>query len=70
MNQAAPIDTGAIAASTHSNGRRARPIAANDTPAITIAITHSFNENRDYYVAPDEVAKTEDKYLEQLPSQA
>ena len=38
--------------------------------AIAIAITHSFNENRDYYVAPEEVAKTEGKYLEQLPSQA
>ncbi|QXX74205.1 cytochrome o ubiquinol oxidase subunit I [Methylovirgula sp. HY1] len=43
---------------------------ASFAAAVAVAITHSFNENRDYYVAPDEVAKTEGKYLEQLPSQA
>jgi cytochrome o ubiquinol oxidase subunit 1 len=38
--------------------------------AIATAIAHSFNEDRDYYVSPDEVARTEDAYLDQIASQA
>ena len=45
-------------------------VIASFAAAVAIAILHSFNENRDYYVSSDEVAKTEDKYLDQLPSQA
>ncbi len=38
--------------------------------AIAVAITHSFDENRDYTVSPDDVARSEDSYFEQLASQA
>jgi cytochrome o ubiquinol oxidase subunit I len=34
--------------------------------AIVVAIGHSFNENRDYYVQPDEVARTEGAYYQKL----
>jgi cytochrome o ubiquinol oxidase subunit I len=43
---------------------------ASFAAAIAAAITHSFNENRDYFVSPDEVARSEDAYFEQLASQA
>ncbi|HLH10750.1 MAG TPA: cytochrome o ubiquinol oxidase subunit I [Methylovirgula sp.] len=35
---------------------------ASFVAAIGIAITHSFNEDRDYYVTPDEIAENEGKY--------
>jgi cytochrome o ubiquinol oxidase subunit 1 len=38
--------------------------------AIALAIVHSFNENRDYYVPPEQVAQTEAGYFQQLPAQA
>jgi cytochrome o ubiquinol oxidase subunit 1 len=38
--------------------------------AIAAAIAHSFNEDRDYYVPSDEVARDEDKYFDHLASQA
>ncbi|MEJ0093641.1 MAG: cytochrome o ubiquinol oxidase subunit I [Methylocella sp.] len=38
--------------------------------ALAVVIAHSFNENRDYYVPSEEVAQTEGKYFNQLPSQA
>jgi cytochrome o ubiquinol oxidase subunit 1 len=38
--------------------------------AIATAIAHTFNEDRDYYVSPDEVARTEDAHLDQIASQA
>jgi cytochrome o ubiquinol oxidase subunit I len=38
--------------------------------AIAVAIAHSFNDNRDYTVSPNDVARTEDIYFEQLASQA
>ncbi len=38
--------------------------------AVAVAITHSFNENRDYIVSSDDVARSEDVYFEQLASQA
>ncbi len=38
--------------------------------AISLAIIHSFDEDRDYYVSSDEVARDEDRYFEQLGSQA
>ena len=31
-------------------------------------ITHSFNENRDYYVSADEVARIEGSHIQHLPS--
>jgi cytochrome o ubiquinol oxidase subunit 1 len=37
--------------------------------AIVVAIGHSFNENRDYYVQPDVVARTEGAYFQKLGSQ-
>ena len=37
--------------------------------AIVAAIGHSFNENRDYYVQPDEVAQTEGAYYQKLGTQ-
>src|SRR5579859_3461043 len=36
---------------------------------IVVAIGHSFNENRDYYVQPDEVARTEGAYYQKLGTQ-
>jgi cytochrome o ubiquinol oxidase subunit 1 len=36
---------------------------------VAVAITHTFNEDRDYYVSSDEVARTEDTY-DHLASQA
>ena len=38
--------------------------------AVAAAITHSFNEDRDYYVSSDEVARNEATHLDQLASQA
>jgi cytochrome o ubiquinol oxidase subunit 1 len=38
--------------------------------AAATAITHTFNENRDYYVSSREVARTEDAYFQNLPSEA
>jgi cytochrome o ubiquinol oxidase subunit 1 len=38
--------------------------------AIAVAITHSFDEDRDYYVSPDEVAQIEGSHLPQIASQA
>jgi cytochrome o ubiquinol oxidase subunit I len=38
--------------------------------AIAVAITHSFNEDRDYYVSSDEVAHAEGTYFDHLASQA
>ncbi|MGB7126554.1 MAG: cytochrome o ubiquinol oxidase subunit I [Methylovirgula sp.] len=43
---------------------------ASFAAAIAVAITHSFNENRDYTVSSDDVARSEDIYFEQLASQA
>jgi len=37
--------------------------------AVVAAIGHSFNENRDYYVPSDVVARTEGAYFEQLKAQ-
>ena len=37
--------------------------------AIVVAIGHSFNENRDYYVQGDEVARTEGAYYQKLGTQ-
>jgi cytochrome o ubiquinol oxidase subunit 1 len=36
---------------------------------IVVAIGHSFNENRDYYVKSDEVARTEGAYYQKLGTQ-
>ncbi len=38
--------------------------------ALARAISHSFDENRDYYVPSSQVARTEGKYFQQLPQQA
>ena len=38
--------------------------------ALAVAITHSFNEDRDYYVSSDEVAHAEGTYFDHLASQA
>jgi cytochrome o ubiquinol oxidase subunit I len=38
--------------------------------AIAVAITHSFNEDRDYYVRPDEIAHAEGIFFDHLASQA
>jgi cytochrome o ubiquinol oxidase subunit I len=43
---------------------------ASFAAAVAVAITHSFNENRDYTVSSDDVARSEDVYFEQLASQA
>jgi cytochrome o ubiquinol oxidase subunit I len=38
--------------------------------AIVMAIAHSFDEKRDYYVPAEQVARTERSYFQQLPAQA
>jgi cytochrome o ubiquinol oxidase subunit 1 len=38
--------------------------------AILVAIIHSFNEDRDYYVPPDVVAQTERSYFKQILARA
>jgi cytochrome o ubiquinol oxidase subunit I len=38
--------------------------------ALAVAITHSFDEDRDYYVSSDEVAHAEGTYFDHLASQA
>ena len=35
-----------------------------------VAITHTFNENRDYYVPAETVAETEARYFQNLPAEA
>jgi cytochrome o ubiquinol oxidase subunit I len=37
---------------------------------LAVAIAHTFNENRDYYVPAAEVARTEGAYFQNLPSEA
>jgi cytochrome o ubiquinol oxidase subunit 1 len=43
---------------------------ASFAAAVAVAITHSFNEDRDYYVPSDEVARDQDTYFDHLASQA
>ena len=38
--------------------------------AFAVTIAHTFNENRDYYVPADQVARTEDLYFQNLPVEA
>ena len=44
-------------------------VAVAFVAAVGVAIAHSFDENRDYYIPSDVVARTEGKYFQQLPSQ-
>ena len=36
--------------------------------ALVTAIVHSFDENRDYYVPAEQVARTEGRYFQRLPA--